>query len=789
VRISSVDNPRVVGKFEGTFEGYWADPEFEPYEPVRDGGRFEEAVREALGERGDADERVTFFDLRPYPFQQEILDRLAAERDGRERHRNLVVAATGTGKTLVAALDYARLGQAPGGAPPTLLFIAHREELLVQSRAVFRQALRDRAFGEMLVGGARPLAGSHVFASIQSLARIDLARLRPDAYDVVIVDEFHHAAAPTYARLLAHLRPKELLGLTATPERADGESVLDWFDGRVAAEVRLWDAIDRGLLCPFQYFGVRDQVDLDLVTWRRGYVPSELEDLYTADDARVMLVLEAVRERVAAPRRMRALGFCVSVRHAEFMASRFTERGVPARAVTGLNTVEQRRAAISALQRQEVNVLFTVDLFNEGVDLPWVDTILALRPTESATIFLQQLGRGLRLHRGKECLTVLDFIGKQHDRFRFDHRFRALTNATRAGLIEQIEQGFPRLPSGCAIHLEPEAMRIVLDNVQRVIRAGSIRLVEELRAVARARGGDVSLAEFLREASLELGVIYRNGRTFTALRRAAGLPTPPEGPAEREMGKVLGRLLHLDDPGRIARIAAVIREGAVIPRDEAARRERLMLGAALLGPSGPQVLDKWLGALKEHPALRGEMLDLLGSLAGEAPRLPRPFTALHGVPLSLHCRYLLAEVMAAFGSVSANGQRVIVPQTGVYWHKPTNAELLFVTLQKSARHYSPSTMYEDYAISPTEFHWQSQNHVTTASAAGKRHIDHRSLGVTPLLFVRHTKHDDRGNAAPYVFLGPVEHVSHRGERPISIVWRLPTPMPADLFRDVKLAAG
>ncbi|HLM73147.1 MAG TPA: DUF3427 domain-containing protein, partial [Polyangiaceae bacterium] len=527
----------------------------------------------------------------------------------------------------------------------------------------------------------------------------------------------------------------------------------------------------------------------DIVTWRRGYIPSELENLYTADDARVILVLDAIHERVAAPKRMRALGFCVSVRHAEFMASRFAERGVPALAVTGTNSVEQRRAAIDALQRREVNVLFTVDLFNEGIDLPWVDTILALRPTESATVFLQQLGRGLRLHRDKECLTILDFIGKQHERFRFDTRFRALTNATRAGLVAQIEQGFPLLPSGCALHLEPEAMRIVLDNVQRAIHAGTSRLVEELRTVARARGGDVSLAEFLREASLDLGALYRNGRTFTALRRAAGLAAPPEGPEEKAVGKALARLLHLDDPGRIARVAAVVREGSLEPKGEASRREWLMLGAALLGRSGPLALKDFLGALGEQPALRGEILDVLSLLADDVPHLPRPFTEIRGVPLSLHCRYLLAEIMAAFGSISGDRKRIILPQTGVHLDKPTGAELLFVTLQKSAKEYSPSTMYEDYAISPTEFHWQSQNHVTSVSETGKRHINHKALGVVPLLFVRQTKQDDRGETAPYVFLGPVEHVSHRGERPVSIVWRLSTPMPADLFRDVKLAAG
>ena len=202
------------------------------------------------------------------------------ERERHHRFRSLVVAATGTGKTVVAALDYRRLRLE--WTNPSLLFVAHRKELLGQSLATFRQVLKDGAFGELYVDGHRPDEWRHVFASVQSLAQIDLEHVRPDHFDVVIVDEFHHAAAGTYRRLLDHLKPKILLGLTATPERADGQSVLEWFDGRIAIELRLWEALERGLLCPFHYFGLHDNTDLSHVTWsRRGYDVGELEKLYT----------------------------------------------------------------------------------------------------------------------------------------------------------------------------------------------------------------------------------------------------------------------------------------------------------------------------------------------------------------------------------------------------------------------------------------------------------------------------------------------------------------------------
>ena len=329
VRLSQVTAPDILEKFHATFDSYWEEADFESYDPVRDAERFDRAVASTFA----ADTlQIAALDVIPYPHQTEILERLSVERERHHRYRSLVVAATGTGKTIVAALDYRRLREQMGN--PTLLFVAHRKELLGQSLAAFRQVLRDGAFGELYVDGHRPDEWRHVFASVQSLAQLDLANLRPDAFDVVIVDEFHHAAAETYSRLLDHLKPKILLGLTATPERADGKSVLGWFDGRVAIELRLWEALERGLLCPFHYFGLHDNTDLSHVTWSRGgYDIGELQKLYTGNHARAGIVAKAIQDKVADHRRMRALGFCVSIAHAEFMAREFNRIGLPSAAV------------------------------------------------------------------------------------------------------------------------------------------------------------------------------------------------------------------------------------------------------------------------------------------------------------------------------------------------------------------------------------------------------------------------------------------------------------------------
>ena len=799
VRLSQVDAPSILEKFAATFESYWADPSFETYR-AEDAERFDRAIDQASGATRPT--VLVPFAIEPWPHQREILDKLTVERYRHNRWRNLVVAATGTGKTVVAALDYKRLCEEMGNARPLkLLFVAHRKEILEQSLTTFRHVVRDGAFGELYVDGHRPDEWQHVFASVQSLQHIDLDRVAPDAFDVVIVDEFHHAAAPTYRRLLDHLRPRVLLGLTATPERTDGESILHWFGDRIAVELRLWDALERQLLSPFHYFGLHDNTNLAQVRWTRGaYDRAQLENVYIGDDARVAQILSELQRKVADIRAMRALGFCAGIEHARYMARRFNDAGIPSLHVSADSTSAERDEALRKLKAREVNCLFAVDLFNEGVDVPEIDTVLFLRPTESATVFLQQLGRGLRRTNDKDCLTVLDFIGNANRNFRFDLRYRAITGATRAEVVKQVENGFPLLPAGCSIQLDRVARQVVLDNLKEAIGTRFATLVRELQSIGRA----VTLLEFITAAAIDVEDVYRaRGWSWTRLQREAGLAqlTPgktmriADAPPTDDDRLLLGasRLLHMDDPERLTFLRTLLTRNAVSADGLSTRERRIVEGFLLTLTPDERDLDAVLRALARSTAARAELLQLLDVLEDRAEHQTFPIAeavrdaAFANVPLALHARYTRDEVLAALGRSTL--VKPFTHREGPFWHPETKTDYFFITLEKSEKDYSPSTRYRDYAIAPDLFHWESQSTIRPGSPTGQRYIHHAQRGSHVMLLVRPSNKDARGRTQPFTFLGPATYVSHTGERPMAIVWRLHRAMPMDVFKAARVAAG
>ncbi len=691
VRLSKVDAGRIINKIETVFNSYWEDTEFETYDGSPESQeQFNEAVKGELRPG-----HIISLDVHPYPFQQEILDKLDVERRVHGRTRNLVVAATGTGKTVMAALDYRRL--ANHGSPLRLLFIAHRKEILQQARTTFRDALKHNSFGEYYVDGLQPKRWDHVFASVQSLANFDLGEISPKHFGMIIVDEFHHAAAKTYQRLLEHFQPCYLLGLTATPERADGRDILSWFGGRIAAELRVWDAIDRGLLVPFHYFGRHDGGDLSSVRWVRGkYDDAELSRLFTADDIRVRKILKAVRDHIADPLKMRALGFCVSISHAEFMTRKFNDAGIPAACITGKTPKEERKNAQNLLRKCEVNVLFSVDVLGEGVDIPPVDTILMLRPTSSATVFTQQLGRGLRFSEGKNCLTVLDFISNSARQFRFDHALRAmLGGGTRKSIKEAVEDDFPALPSGCSLQLDQESHEVILNNLKSQLR---YRL-NELERLLRHLGDQVTLKTFLDEADLSTEDFYsKKPHSFALLCRRAGIPTVTEGSDEVGIAPRLRLLIHADDAPRLKFIRQAAKGSLNVSElSEQDRRRLLMLVCILLGNKAANDLSGGYNKILNHPAICEELLSLTDLLKENIAHAPPQYAVNPDVPLELHARYSMLEIAAAFNLVR-KGQ-LVPPREGVYFDKLTNCNLLFVTIQKPEKYYSRATMYRDYAIS------------------------------------------------------------------------------------------
>jgi superfamily II DNA or RNA helicase/HKD family nuclease len=772
VKVCAADLPQVIEKFEGTFDSLWEDPEFEPYDPTR--GEARARLAAALGaERSGTSLLTSLVALRPLPFQEEILERLRVEREVHGRRRNLVVAATGTGKTVVAACDYERLCIA-AGTRPRLLFLAHRKEILIQARDTFRHALQDGAFGELLADGNQPQSFEHLFATIQSVAAGDLiGRLGESHFRHVVIDECHHLPAPSYQAVIQKLLPDILVGLTATPERSDGKSLLPDFDGHVAHELRLWQALDQQLLVPFEYFGISDTTDLRAVRWSRsGYDLAALSDLYTGDDARASLVLAQLTRRVADVRLIRALGFCVSIQHATFMADRFGAAGIPALAVHGDSTAEERSLAASRLREREVNVLFTCDLYNEGVDLPFVDALLLLRPTQSATLFLQQLGRGLRHYQRKSSCLVLDFIGQQHERFRFDGILSAMTGVPRARLAKAVEAGFPFLPSGCAVQLD----RVARDEIVRSLRnalAGTRTMVPELRELAAERGAVLSLRDYLDQTGREVDDVYAAGG-WTTLKRRARL-ADGDDPETEELSRRLGWLLHIDEPARLDayRKAVCQPQSLAQPLSPADRRRIEMLDTQLWERGELPAAEETVRKLSQQPSIVAEFEELREVLDERVAVASAVYPELDW-PLALHHQYTRREVLTAVAFITP-GQKKKALQGGILKLEDRKCELLFVTLDKSGSGFSPTTRYRDYAISRELFHWETQGAASVSRPSGRRYVESPGNGMRFFLFVRSAPGD------AFTFLGPVRYESHVGDRPIAVTWRLGHSMPAALF--------
>lgn len=776
VRVSGARNSDVIDKFSAVFESYWNSEDFQAFD------------EEEFKERTEVTPTVSStwlspVEIRPEPFQSRLLEQIELSRL-QGHHRNLLVSATGTGKTVMAALDYQRLRKRLPRA--RLLFVAHRQEILTQGLATFRHALRDAAFGELWVGGTRPTRFEHVFASIQSLSAAGLANLSADHFDVVIVDEFHHAAAKTYDSLLAHLQPVELLGLTATPERGDSQPILHWFGDRIAAELRLWDAIDQHRLTPFAYYGISDGVDYRTVRWvrGRGYDLRELSNIVSADHVLARRVVENVTRTVPDVHTMRALGFCVSVDHARFMAQQFTAAGIPSRAVWADTPEDERRNALRDLRDGELRVVFSVDLFNEGVDIPSVDTLILLRPTDSATLFLQQLGRGLRREHGKTVCTVLDFVGQHRKEFQFQKRFGALLRGGRRDVIQQIEADFPFLPAGCHMQLDPVAKQNVLENIRRSLPYTANQRRAELARLADG-GKGITLKDFLDSSGLAVGDIYSSNHCWSDLLESAGMSVSPAGPDERILRRAIGRLLHLDDPERIQCYRQWVANDT--PPDLQAMGLRSRRLFHMLATVATESVTKQLETIEDaaallwkHPQVLAELGELMEVLLEQMEHVSVELASHPDVPLLVHARYTRREILAAFsdtGSLKTPEWR-----EGSRWIEGESVDLLAFTLDKTSGHFSPTTRYRDYAITPALLHWESQSTTRAESPTGRRYQDHSATYGTILPFARLTT-DDRA----FWLLGPATYVSHEGEQPMAITWRLKHALPGDLY--VQFAAA
>ena len=780
IKITEKDSYDVLKKIEATYESYWNSREFKVFDGMleADTNQLQQALRRSKQQTNDAS---FMFDIYPYDYQKEVLEKLEAQRTLYGHMNNLVVAATGVGKTVISAFDYKRFAERNPRA--RLLFVAHREEILKQSRDTFRYILKDMNFGELHVGASQAESLDHLFISIQSFNSMRLTEhTTEDFYDFLIVDEFHHAAAPSYQNLLSYYKPKIMLGLTATPERSDCKDVLQYFGGHIAAEIRLTDAIDRKLLCPFQYFGVTDNIDLSHVKWsRKGYDMTELEKMYSSNKMRALQIMNSMKKYVTDMDEVKGLGFCVGVNHALYMEKVFNEAGIPSLALHGGSSAEDRQEAKARLVNGEIKMIFVVDLYNEGVDIPQVNTILFLRPTESLTVFLQQLGRGLRLAEGKDCLTVLDFIGQAHKDYNFQEKFRAMVGKTKHSVQHYVENGFSSLPRGSYIQLEKQAKEYILRNIrQATINRRS--LIQRMKYFEGDTGLALTLNNFVQYYGMSLHELYggRTGdRSFRELMVEAEV-LEPFVMENREYIKRLPALLNINSHHWLQFLIGYIENGSKPENEE----EQLMLYmfyytfcSSEPGTEGFDSVEVALEAILACKEFREEVVEILKYNLEHLNfvDLGSPFNFT--CPLDIHCSYSRDQVMAAFGYY--NEEKAPAFREGVKYFDDKKVDIFFITLNKSDKDFSPSTLYEDYAINERLFHWQTQSRTSEASPTAQRYINHRQLGSKIALFVREYKEENQ-YTAPFVFLGEAEYVKHEGNKPMSFVWRLKQEMPAAL---------
>ena len=647
VKVTRRDLPETIDKIAATFESYWNSNEFEYYSEDQKERLARALKAEKYFDANNAE--VYTMDIAPYSYQQEILDKLEAERTVRGYTRNLVVAATGTGKTVISALDYKRFCKQHPGKPYRLLFVAHREEILRQSLYTFRAVLKDANFGELFVGSYRP------------------------------------------------------------------------------------EAIDRKLLCPFQYFGVTDTVDLNTLKWSAGgYDKNELSNLYTLSGAvanrRADLVVSSLLKYVTDIDEVKGLGFCVSIEHAEFMCRYFNDHGIPSIFLTGKSSDEERKTAKGTLVSGDIRFIFVVDIYNEGVDIPEVNTVLFLRPTESLTIFLQQLGRGLRLAEDKECLTVLDFIGQANKRYNFEDKFAALLSNTTRSVTREIKDGFVSAPKGCYIQLEKKAARYILDNI-RASYGNTAGLVSRVASFTEDSGLELTLANFLDYYHLDPRAIYKFS-SFSRICARADVIADFSEPLEDVLTKAFGRLAVADSRRWIRFLLDLLPRLDDVDFAALSELEQRMLqmfyvtvwGKAAESWESDEVLDN-LYTLSDSPVLRGELLDLLRYRYEQIDFIDEPVELGFDCPLDLHCTYTRDQLLVALDFLKPATVR-----EGVKWLSEKQLDVFFVTLNKADKDYSPTTMYHDYSINENLFHWQSQSTTAADSPTGQRYIHHREHG-------------------------------------------------------------
>ncbi|MFK0572052.1 DUF3427 domain-containing protein [Endozoicomonas sp.] len=752
--------------------------------------------------------------LAPNSMQQQALDNLTTTRQKGET-RAVAIAATGTGKTFLSAFDAHQF------KAKRVLFLAHRDELLEGAIETFSAVFESRDLCGKLTGKSKDTNKRFLFSTVQTLSRENnLRNFAPDTFDYMVVDEFHHAQADSYQRVINHFTPEFLLGMTATPERMDGRDVLKLCHYNIVCDIRLREALALGLLAPFHYFGVADEtVDYDQIERQSGgqFVEAKLVNRLNTIE-RVDYIIEQMNKYGFHGQQRCTLGFCVNRDHAAFMNQSFNDKGITSTVLTGLSDPRERQAEIRNLQDPDhpLEAIFTVDIFNEGVDIPRLNLLLFLRPTESSTIFIQQLGRGLRKSEGKEYVTVLDFIGNHQNSYMVPLALSGESGRRdfdKDTLKRAVSHEFADLPAGCYVELDEITKDKILTKLDS-IRLDKTEYLKQLYAqFKKDLGSSPEILDFFTAENAPNPNFFFS--KFGSLYNTKIKCYDQEGnPAELQENPYLQQVAE-----RLEAMCPIKWPYEFILLLMAVEQQRTIISVLDIEQQLTRYFNQTIDSHQHKPLILSAMASLtlphrnmpwaFGSVEKEAFHVDQKFIKLVQTSkfaknhISDRVSYGLKLFRRHFKPAAflGNGERFILYQNYTRndiqflsedtamrgsWREGVKRVdhdyFLFINLNKD-KAVDAHLHYKDYFMDPRTFHWQSQNQTSHSSSVGQHFVHHKKQNYRIHLFVR--KQVKQYNITlPFMYLGSVDYVSSSGDKPMSVVWKLHDAVPLDIFEDL-----
>lgn len=738
----------------------------------------------------------------PNRMQKRAIENLERLRSFGEK-KALVIAATGTGKTYMSAFDVKRV------KPKKLLFIVHREEILKKAKETFETLLpNEKITYGLLTGNHKDKQVDYIFSTIQTLSRC-YNEFERDEFEYIIFDEAHHATSPTYQEVLNYFEPDFTLGMTATPERSDSRNVFDLFDNNVALEVRLHDALEDDLVIPFHYFGITDIEGIDLSDVNIDDIAEVTKRLKVNE--RVDFIIEKMEFYGHDGDKRKCLGFCASIEHAQYMSTEFNKRGYETVCLHGGHSTEIREKYIHRLEDEndELEIIFTVDIFNEGVDIPSVNSVLMLRPTNSPIVFIQQLGRGLRKFKEKSFLTVLDFIGNHSKTFLIAIALNGSRYYDKESLKVAVATGFANIPGSTHIQMDKISQERILSQIDKENFNSMKYLKEEYFEFKKLNQGRIPylLFDYLKYDGAPDPVKFID-REKTYLQFVAKVEKEDSLKNLLENQKFESALKELSSKLPLKRIHEFVIINYLLDHDEMtlkqAKQEVLKFlkivdddtilhvfehlnqdyydsaqknNSIKLFSHDSNILSKTqaLRSLLHNEEYRKYIEDIVSY---GIYRYEKEFkNEYFGIPhFKLYEQYKMIDT-----ALLSNYRKIHSAFRGSGLLANGNDYFLFIDLHKE-ENVEARLNYKDKFINTRYFQWETQNSTAPSSERGKNIIYNKQRGIHLHLFVRKYKEID-GKNEPFIYIGEGDCIEFEGAKPIKCKLKLHHEIPPTLYTE------